>query len=100
MSSEPTMKTLTPTQARSNLFRLLEETTQSCAPVLIAGKNTRVVLVSEDDWNDIQETLYLLSIPGLVDSIKEAKAEPLESLVPADEVPWSNPGSAKAPASR
>ncbi len=98
MATEPTMKTVTPTQARANLFRLLEETAQGSEPVLIVGKNARVVMVSEDDWNDIQETLYLLSVPGLVESIKEAQAESVEDMVPADEVPWSRPRHDRQPA--
>lgn len=51
------------------------------------------MITPEDGWNDVQETLYLQSIPGLVDSIKEAQAEPEEDLIPADEAPWSNPRS-------
>ncbi len=72
------MKTVPVTQARSNLYRLLDETVQSHEPVQITGKRANAVLVSEDDWRAIQETLYLLSIPGMRESIREGLATPLE----------------------
>ncbi len=72
------MKTIPITQARSNLYRLLDETTQSHEPVQITGKRGNGILVSEEDWRAIQETLYLLSIPGMRESIREGLATPLE----------------------
>ncbi len=59
------MKTINVTNARANLYKLLEETSKSHEPVQITGKKTNAVLVSEDDWRSIQETLYLTSIPGM-----------------------------------
>jgi prevent-host-death family protein len=61
----------TTTQARANLYRLIDQVAQSHDPVLITGKQNNAVLVSEEDWESIQETIYLLSIPGVGISIKE-----------------------------
>ena len=65
------MSTLSATEARANLYRVIDETAESHEPVLITSKRNNAVLVSESDWNSIQETLYLLSIPGMRESIKE-----------------------------
>lgn len=64
------MSSMTTTQARSNLYRLVDEVAESHDPVLITGKTNNAVLVSERDWDAIQETLYLTSIPGMRESIK------------------------------
>ncbi len=72
------MATLTATEARSRLFRLIDETAASHRPVLITGKRANAVLVSEEDWSAIQETLFLLSIPGMRESIKEGMNTPIE----------------------
>jgi antitoxin YefM len=65
------MKTLTATQARKELYRLLDEASETHEPIQITGKRTNAVLISEDDWRSIQETLYLSSIPGMQESIIE-----------------------------
>jgi antitoxin YefM len=62
---------LTTTQARANLYRLIDQVAQSHDPILITGKQNNAVLVSQEDWESIQETIYLLSIPGVGISIKE-----------------------------
>lgn len=72
------MTTLTASEARANLYRLIDQTAESHQPVHIAGKRTSAVLVSSEDWQAIQETLYLLSVPGMRESIKEDMAEPLD----------------------
>jgi len=72
------MKTISSTNARANLFKLLDETAKSREPIQITGKRTNAVLISEDDWGAIQETLYLLSIPGMRESIVEDLKTPLE----------------------
>lgn len=77
------MTTLTATEARANLYRLIDEAAESHQPVLIAGKRRSAVLVSAEDWQAIQETLYLLSVPGMRESIKEGMAEPLSQSAPA-----------------
>lgn len=69
--------TLTASQARAGLYRLIDETAESHQPIVIFGKRANAVLVSEEDWNAIQETLYLLAVPGMRESIKDAMAEPL-----------------------
>jgi antitoxin YefM len=71
------MQAITATEARANLYRLIDEAAQSHAPVLISGKRSDAVLVSSEDWNAIQETLYLLAVPGMRESIKAGMAEPL-----------------------
>ncbi len=57
------------TNARTNLYRLVDEAVQTHKPVVIAGKRGNAVLLAEEDWNSINETLYLLSIPGMRESI-------------------------------
>jgi prevent-host-death family protein len=63
------MTNITVTEARKRLYKLLDEVAQSHEPVQIAGKRNSAVLISEDDWRSIQETLYLTSIPGMRESI-------------------------------
>jgi len=70
------MTSLPVTEARSKLYQLLDEAAASHEPIQITGKRCNAVLVSEDDWRSIQETLYLVSIPGMRDSIRKGMAEP------------------------
>jgi antitoxin YefM len=72
------MPTLTATEARSNLYRLIDEAASSHEPIIIKGKRGSAVLISEDDWRAIQETMYLLNIPGMRESIREELATPIE----------------------
>lgn len=72
------MKTITASHARANLYRLLEETAQSSEPIQITGKKGNAVLVSVDDWRSLQETVYLLSSPGMRESIREGLETSLE----------------------
>jgi prevent-host-death family protein len=72
------MAVLNASGARANLYRLIDQTNESHEPVIISGKRNNVVLVSEDDWKAIQETLYLVSIPGMRDSILAGMKEPLD----------------------
>lgn len=69
---------VTVSEARAGLYRLIDEAAQSHQPVLISGKRSDAVLVSAEDWQAIQETLHLLSVPGMRESIKEGMAEPLD----------------------
>lgn len=80
------MTTLTATEARANLYKLLDEVAQSHEPVLITGKRTNEVLISEDDWRAMEETIYLLSVPGMRESIVQGMKTPQEEC--ADEVEW------------
>lgn len=80
------MKTITASRARANLYRLIEDTADSSEPVQITGKKANAVLISEHDWEAIQETMYLLSIPGMRESIREGMETPVEEC--AEEIDW------------
>ncbi|KQM69744.1 type II toxin-antitoxin system Phd/YefM family antitoxin [Xylophilus sp. Leaf220] len=80
------MTTLTASEARANLYRLIDETAESHQPIHIAGKRGGAVLVASEDWQAIQETLHLLSVPGMRESIKAGMAEPLADS--AKELDW------------
>ena len=71
------MTTLTASEARASLYRLIDQVAESHKPIVISGKRVNAVLVSEEDWGAIQETLYLLAIPGMREFIKDAMGEPL-----------------------
>ncbi|GAB4168234.1 MAG: hypothetical protein Kow0020_01510 [Wenzhouxiangellaceae bacterium] len=72
------MVRITATEARSNLYRLIDEAAESHTPLVITGKRNTAVLLSEDDWRAIQETLHLLSIPGMRESIRDGIATPVD----------------------
>ena len=80
------MAIMTATKARSNLYTLIDQTRKFHEPIVISGKRNNAVLISEEDWNSIQETLYLCSIPGMRESILEASKEPLEESV--EDIGW------------
>ena len=65
-------KVMTVSQARTNIYKIMDETSQTHQPIMITGKRNNVVMISEEDWNAIEETLYLNSVTGMADSIKEA----------------------------
>ena len=71
------MNILNVTEARAKLYTLIDETATSHQPVMITGKRGNAVLMSEEDWNAISETLYLLSVPGMRVSIKEGMEQDL-----------------------
>ena len=71
------MTALTVTQARKKLYRLLDEANESHEPMFIEGKRGGAVLIGEEDWSAIEETLYLTSIPGMRESIKSGLKTPL-----------------------
>ncbi len=72
------MTVIKASDARARLYRLIDETASSHEPVFITGKRSNAVLVSEEDWRSIQETLYLLSVPGMRESIIEGLKTPVE----------------------
>ncbi len=80
------MPTLSATEAGANLYRVIDETAESHEPVLITSKRNNAILVSESDWNSIQETLYLLSIPGVRESIKEGMEADISDC--SEELDW------------
>ena len=71
------MHTFTASQARANLYRLIDEAATSHEPVLITGKRSNAVLISAEDWAFIQETMFLLSVPGMRKSIREGMETPV-----------------------
>jgi antitoxin YefM len=80
------MHTLTASEARENLYRLLDQTSETHQPITISGKRNSAVLVSSEDWESIQETLYLLTVPGMRESIKQGMEEPIENC--SKELDW------------
>lgn len=72
------MSTLSASEARANLYRLIDEVTETHTPVRITGKRNDAVLLSAEDWAAIQETIHLLSVPGMRESIREGMALPIE----------------------
>ena len=77
---------LTASEARADLYRLIDQAAESHQPILISGKRSSAVLVSAEDWQAIQETLFLLSVPGMRESIQQGMAEPLSESATA--VAW------------
>lgn len=73
------MKTISTTEARKHIYRLVDQTSETHEPIQITGKNNNAILVSEADWRNIQETLYLISIPGMRESIVDGMNTPLSN---------------------
>jgi antitoxin YefM len=82
----PNSPIISVTEARQTFLGLVERVSQSHEPVTITSKGGNVVLISEEDWLSIQETLYLKSISGVWESIEAAMKEPIEDC--SDELPW------------
>src|ERR1035437_3437617 len=82
----PPMTSITATEARKQLYKLLDDVSDSHEPVQITGRRGNAVLVGEDDWRAVQETLYLVSIPGMRESILEGLATPVDEC--ADKLDW------------
>lgn len=80
------MTSITATEARKHLYGLLDDVAASHEPLQIAGKRHSAVLIAEDDWRAVQETLYLTSIPGMRDSILKGLKTPVEKC--ARELDW------------
>jgi prevent-host-death family protein len=80
------MTTITATEARKLLYKLLDDVSGSHEPVQITGKRGNAVLVSQEDWDSVQETLYLVSIPGMRESIIAGMATPTTEL--EDKLDW------------
>ncbi|MDD6036573.1 MAG: type II toxin-antitoxin system Phd/YefM family antitoxin [Lachnospiraceae bacterium] len=82
------MSTINITNARKDLYNLVDAVNMFHEPALIVGKRANAVLISESDWTAIQETLYLNSIPGMTKSIVEGANESLEDCISEDMVSW------------
>ncbi|HEY9277656.1 MAG TPA: type II toxin-antitoxin system Phd/YefM family antitoxin [Methylotenera sp.] len=80
------MQTLSASTARTNLYRLIDETAESHQPLVITGKRNNAVLVSAEDWAAMQETLFLLSVPNMRESIRAGMSTPVSEL--ADTLDW------------
>ena len=80
------MPILSATEARTKLYRLIDQTSKSHEPIVITGKRGNAVLISEDDWRSIQETIYLLNIPGMREAIRNGLATPIEEC--SEEIDW------------
>ena len=80
------MTILNATEARSKLYSLIDETAETHEPIVITGKRSSAVLVSEEDWNSISETLHLLSVPGMRESIQAGMNAPLSEC--SEELDW------------
>ncbi|HAE39836.1 MAG TPA: type II toxin-antitoxin system prevent-host-death family antitoxin [Candidatus Riflebacteria bacterium] len=80
------MTVINVTEARAKLYNLIDETNSSHRPIVITGKRGNAVLISEEDWNSIEETLYLLSLPGMRESIKKGLAEDLDKC--SEDLDW------------
>ena len=80
------MTTVNVTEARANLYKLIDDASVSHEPVVITGKRGNAVLLAEDDWKAINETLYLLSVPGMRESIIEGMQENLDAT--STELEW------------
>ncbi|MBH3338425.1 type II toxin-antitoxin system Phd/YefM family antitoxin [Pseudomonas mendocina] len=77
------MRTVTASEARANLYRLMDQSAESHQPILIYGKRVNAVLLSAEDWQAIQATLHLLSIPGMRQCIKKGMTEPVDACTKA-----------------
>jgi len=80
------MATFSATEARARLYRLIDEASDSHEPILIKGKRSNAILLSEDDWRSVQETLYLLSIPEMRESIIDGLQTPINEC--SEEIDW------------
>ena len=82
------MKVINVTNARNDLFNLIDETIIWSEPIQIIGKRGNAILVSEDDWKAIQETLYLTNISGMKKSLIEGRNTPKDELLDLEDIGW------------
>ncbi len=88
MRGADSMTTITPTNLRANIFETLNNTAKYNQVITILNKEGNVVMMSEDDYRGLMETLYLNSQPRVADEILQGAKEPISECVPADEVEW------------
>lgn len=79
-------KVMSVSQVRSDIYNIMDETSQTHEPILITGKRNNVVMLSQEDWNAIEETLFLNNIPNMVSSIQESMNTPDSEF--SDTVEW------------
>lgn len=80
------MTAIPATSARANLYRLIDQVNEDSEPLTITGQRGNAVLVGEDDWRAIQETIFFTSIPGMAASIRDAREEGIDA--GSDDLPW------------
>lgn len=80
------MTILSATEARAKLYNLIDEASNTHEPIVITGKRANAVLISEEDWNSISETLHLLAVSGMRESIQEGMKEPIPEC--SEELDW------------
>ncbi|MEI2785168.1 MAG: type II toxin-antitoxin system Phd/YefM family antitoxin [Candidatus Nanopelagicales bacterium] len=73
------MTSVSATSARANLYRLIDQVNEDSEPLTITGQRGNAVLIGEDDWRAIQETLFLSGLPGFTESIRDARVEGIEA---------------------
>ncbi|PLY10031.1 MAG: prevent-host-death family protein [Arcobacter sp.] len=79
-------RTMSVSQVRADIYNVMDETAQTHEPILITGKRNNVVMLSQEDWNAIEETLYLNNIPNMVSSIQDSMNEPDSEF--SEEIEW------------
>ncbi|MDI3519850.1 MAG: antitoxin YefM [Caldanaerobacter sp.] len=82
------MKTMPVTKVRQNIYKIIEQVRENSEPIQITSRKGNAILISEEDWNAIQETLYLLSIPNLRESITDADKTPLDEWKDEEDLGW------------
>ncbi|MBT1278985.1 type II toxin-antitoxin system Phd/YefM family antitoxin [Thermoanaerobacter sp. CM-CNRG TB177] len=82
------MKTMPVTKVRQNIYKIIEQVRENSEPIQITSRKGNAILISEEDWNAIQETLYLLSIPNLKESIMDADKTPLDEWKDEEDLGW------------
>jgi prevent-host-death family protein len=80
------MTAVSATTARANLYRLIDQVNDEAQPLTITGRRGNAVLIGESDWQAIQETLYLQSVPGFAESVRQARAEGIDEA--SSELDW------------
>jgi len=83
------MKTMPVTKVRQNIYKIIEQVRENSEPIQITSRKGNAILISEEDWNAIQETLYLLSIPNLKESIMDADKTPLDEWKDEEDLGWN-----------
>ena len=79
-------KVITASQARANIYAIIDETAKTHEPILVTGKRNNIVMISQEDWSAIEETLYLNSIPNMATSIQNAMNDSNEAF--SETIEW------------
>lgn len=83
------MTAISVTNARKNIYQLISDVNANCQPITITNSNgNNAVLIGEEDWRAIEETLFLMTIPGMAESIVKGGSTPLEECLSENEVEW------------